>query len=298
MADVPGPVLANVVVLCNVGADKYRTFRNRRRHEARCRMADSTKQSSSGVAKLALFLGILSTLLGIVSTMFTLYRTSAAGEVKVVKPLSGYALVRGINPDPGGAESGPFAISSDHIVLPLEWSNGTGTPILIKSPSLQLTELGENGKQLKFFLVGELPEMSIAVFENLNEKPPTFSNSVVVEPHSVKKTVSVFRVNNWDEHKCLRFHQGQNYKVELEYSRIPQKPRFRPSFRFRFWEGGSEVDQTSQPLVDNLPILKSANYLLVYEGWDYYSLLPGSRASAAEGLPEDATKHYPDPGCS
>ena len=38
--------------------------------------------------------------------------------------------------------------------------------------SLQLTELGENGRQLKFFLVGELPEMSIAVFENLNEKPP------------------------------------------------------------------------------------------------------------------------------
>ena len=94
-------------------------------------------------------------------------------------------------------------------MLPLEWSNGAGTPILIKSPSLQLTELGENGKQLKFFLVGELPEMSIAVFENSNEKPPTLSNSVVVKPNSFKQTVSVFLVNNWDEHKCLRFHQGQ-----------------------------------------------------------------------------------------
>jgi hypothetical protein len=189
-------------------------------------MADGNNQSSSsGVAKVALFLGIFSTFLGIVSTGFALYRTSPAGEVKVVLPLSGYALVRGI--DPEGAQMGPW--SPDHIVLPLEWSNGTGSPVLIKSPSLLLRELGENekptGKVLKFFLVGELPEASIMVSDNLNTRPHTFTNSVVVEPHSVKQTVSVFRVNNWDdENKCLRFHQGQNYKVALDYARIPQEP--------------------------------------------------------------------------
>jgi hypothetical protein len=253
-------------------------------------MADGTNQSSSGIAKVALFLGLLSTLLAITSTGITLYRTSTAGKVEVVEPLSGYALVRGINP---GGEGGAFAISSDHIVLPLEWSNGTGSPVLIKSPSLRLSELGENGKQLKFFLVGELPEMSITVFDNLSERPPTFTNSVVVEPHSVKPTVSVFRVNNWDEHQCLRFHQGQNFKVVLEYRRIPQEPRVRlPS-----WLGGSEDEPKSQLLVDNLPILKSANRLSPYVGWDYYSLLPGSRASGAKDLPEDATMHYPGPDC-
>ena len=63
--------------------------------------------------------------------------------------------------------AGAFAIRSDHIVLPVEWSNGTGSPVLIKSPSLRLSELGENGEpngnQLKFFLVGDLPEMSVVV---------------------------------------------------------------------------------------------------------------------------------------
>ena len=258
-------------------------------------MADGANQSSSGVAKVALFLGIFSTALGIVSTVFTLYRTSTAGEVKVVKPVSGYALVRGI--DPEGAHMGPW--NPDHIVLPLEWSNGTGTPVLIKSPTLQFSELGENGKPtgklIKFFLVGELPEASIMVSDNLNTRPHTFTNSVVVEPHSVKQTVSVFRVNNWDrENECLRFHQGQNYKVDLIYSRIPQEPT---------WSLGSEYGP--QTLIDDLPILESANHLSPYSanhlsphnftGWDYYSLLPGSRAYRADDLREDATTSYEEP---
>ena len=257
-------------------------------------MADGNNQTSSGVARVALFLGVFSTLVGILSTGLTLYRTSPAGEVKVVEPLTGYALVRGI--DPGG-EGGAFAISSDHIVLPLEWSNGTGSPVLIKSPSLRLSELGENGepngKQLKFFLVGELPEMSVPVLSNLDKNPPNFTNSVVVEPHSVKPTVAVFRVHNWDEHDCLRFHQGQNYKVVLEYRRIPQDPR---DGLFGLRIGGSEDGPQPQPLVENLPILESANYLSVYGGWDYFSLLPGSRASEAiaKKLEEDDTKNYID----
>jgi hypothetical protein len=270
--------------------------RNRRRHEARCRIADGANQSSSSVARAALFLGIFSTLLSIASTVFTFYRTSPAGEVKVVKPLSGYALVRGINPE--GVQMGPW--SPDHIVLPLEWSNGTGSPVLIKSPRLLLSELGENGKptgeQLEFFLVGELPEASIMVSDNLNTIAHNFTNSIVVEPHSVKQSVSVFRVNNWDaENKCLRFHQGQNYQVALDYDRIPQDPTVSLIDKWLKWLKwlpilGSRGETTPQPLVDNLPILESANDLSLYGedylGWDYYSLLPGSRASRAEDLKE------------
>jgi hypothetical protein len=259
-------------------------------------MADGANQSSSGVAKVALFLGILSTFLGIVSTVFALYRTSPAGEVKLVLPLSGYAVVRGINPE--GTQLGPW--SPDHIVLPLEWSNGTGTPVLIKSPSLLLRELGENekptGKRLKFFLVGELPEASIMVSDNLNTRPHTFTNSVVVEPHSVKQTVSVFRVNNWDgENKCLRFHRGQNYQVALDYERLPRDPTWSLEGS---WDG-------AQPLVHNLPILENANYLSPYganhlspdkyPGRDYYSLLPGSRASRVKDLDEVEKKYYKEP---
>jgi hypothetical protein len=248
-------------------------------------MADGSTHSSSGVARVALFLGIFSTVLGIISTGITLYQTSSAGKVKVVKPVSGYALVRGI--DPEGSQMGPW--NPDHIVLPLEWSNGTGSPVMIKSPSLQFSELGENGKPtgrlITFFLVGELPESSIMVSDNLNTIPHTFTNSVVVEPHSVKQTVSVFRVNNWDrENECLRFHQGQNYKVDLIYSRIPQEPT---------WSLAREYGP--QTLIDDLPILESANDLIPYSGWDYYSLLPGSRAARADDLREDATKSYEEP---
>ena len=259
--------------------------------------------NTSGVAKVALLLGILSTVLGISSTVFTFYRTSPAGEVKVVEPLSGYALVRGIDPtypdepDPKkGLGVGPFP--SDHLVLPLEWSNGTGSPVLIKSPTLVLRELGENGKRigktLEFFLVGEFQEASVTVFNNVNDKPHNFTNSVVVEPHSVKQTVSVFRVSDWiDKNECLRFHQGQNYHVELAYTRIPQNP----TARLGWWVGRSVSATGSQSLVDDMPILDTANLLSPYGkgtniGWDYVSLLPGSRASRTKDLREDATKHY------
>jgi hypothetical protein len=265
-------------------------------------MADGTN-NASGVAKFALFLGLFSTILGISSTLFTFYRTSSAGEIKVVEPLSGYALVWGIDPTyPNEPELSVGPFPSDHIVLPLEWSNGTGSPVLIKTPTLVLTELGEDGnpteKELEFFLVGELPEASITVFNDVNTKPHNFTNSLVVEPHSVKQTVSVFRVSGWDspENMCLRFHQGQNYQVDLAYERIPQDPRVRLGWRV----AGSRDGTISQSLVDNLPILARANSLSPYGqgdsiGWDYISLLPGSRASRAKDLPEDETKYYTEP---
>jgi hypothetical protein len=268
-----------------------------------CSAVANGTNDSSRVAKIALFLGLFSTFLGIASTVFTFYRTSPAGEVKVVEPLSGYAIVRGIDPtypnepDPKkGLGVGPFP--SDHIVLPLEWSNGTGSPVLIKNPKLVLRELKENGntteRTLEFFLVGEFPEASVTVFNNVNKKPHNFTNSVIVEPHSVKQTVSVYRVSDWvGENACLRFHQGQNYQVDLTYDRIPQDP----TVRLGWWLGASGGGTITQSLVDDMPILNTANLLSPYGqggsiGWDYVSLLPGSRASSAKDLPEDATKYY------
>ena len=267
-------------------------------------MGDDT-QKSSRVARAALVLGVLSTFLGIMSTVVTFYRTSSAGQVEAVEPLSGYAIVRGVDPTyPGepdpkkGLGVGPYP--SDHMVLPVEWSNGTGSPVLIKNPRLVLHELGQNGDptgdSLEFFLVGEFPEASITVFNNVNEKPYDFTNSIVLEPHSVRQSVLVFRIRDWaGANQCFRFHQGQRYQADLVYNRIPQDPRI----RFGWLLAGRGGEPTTQVLVDNLPILDTANLLSPYGkgsiGWDYVSLLPGSRATTIKHLREDTTKYYTEP---
>jgi hypothetical protein len=56
-------------------------------------VANDDKNTSSGVAKVALVLGIVSTVLGILSTSVTFYRTSSAGQVEAVEPLSGWVGV-------------------------------------------------------------------------------------------------------------------------------------------------------------------------------------------------------------
>jgi hypothetical protein len=225
--------------------------------------------------------------------------------VEVIEPLSGYAIVRGIDPTyPGEPEKGqgvgvgPWP--SDHIVLPLEWSNGTGTPVLIKQPVLVLTELSQNGEPIrrKFFLVGEFDEASTTVFNDVNKKPPSFTNSLVLDPHSVLQGVFVFRINKWDTRNlCFRFHQGQRYEVDLLFDRHPQDLRVQWGWWVLGWlTSGSKTESVTQQIADDLPILTTANWISPYGkgnvGWDFVSLLPGSRAARSQGLNEDATKHF------
>jgi hypothetical protein len=181
-----------------------------------------------GVSIAALFVSIF-------SVMLSWYWNSPIGDVRALEP-SGYAIVRGIDPTFEGEPElhkglgvGPWP--SDHVVMPIEWANNSGSSILVKDPVLVFQELDRDGHpigdEIRFFLIGEFPEISAQVFNNVNTKPHTFKNSVIIEPHTVIQSISVFRVEGWfkEPNQCFRFIPGENYRVELRYLRIPGIPR-------------------------------------------------------------------------
>jgi len=232
------------------------------------------KQKVSWAAKVALGVSILAAVVSIVSAAVTIYRTSPIGPVKTVMPLSAYAIVRGINPVGLGAPA-----PSDHLVLPLELSNNSGGTILLKEPILELHEIGTPKNQIHtFFLNGEFEELSPKVFKNVHSHPPSFTTSLVLEPHSVSQRVLVFRVSDWHEaNYCFRFHQGQKFEAVLSYERIPP----RPMARF-----GSGDPRDPVPLEPPLPLIEGTNDIDL-NSWDYISLLRGSRAVNLNGTPRD-----------
>jgi hypothetical protein len=222
------------------------------------------------------------------SLCVTLYRTSPIGAVEPVMPLTSYALVRGI--DPGGI-FGPYP--SDHIVLPLEFSNNTGSPVLIKAPRLELDEIGEpESKNVTFFLTGEYEDLSAELLGDVNSQPHNFAPALVLAPHSVSQKILVFRVSGWtkdEKNYCFRFHQGQKFNVDLTYTRIPQNPVI--AWFWRVWPGdGPEVDMRLEPV---LPMIKGINGYSLYSA-DFISLLPGSRAVNPDGSIKDIPEKTPD----
>jgi hypothetical protein len=73
-----------------------------------------------------------------------------------------------------------------------------------------------------------------------------------------------------------------------------------------WWRIEGLTRKSQKPIVDalaqNMPILDTANWIDPYGkdavGWDYVSLLPGSRAATAKNIPENDTKHYSEaPKC-
>jgi hypothetical protein len=247
-------------------------------------MADSGRQSPGAdkkqnaplVAKTALGVSILAAVVSIVSAAVTIYRTSPIGPVKTVMPLSAYAIVRGI--DPLGKGWGAPA-PSDHIVLPVELSNNSGSTVLLKEPILQLHEIGTpKNKNVTFFLNGEFEELSPSVFSSVNSHPPSFATSLVLAPHSVSKRVLVFRVSKWNgRNYCFRFHQGQVLEGTLTYQRIPPELRARLS---------GALPRVRVPLEPNLPMIEGTNDIPRYSA-DYISLLRGSRAVNPDGSIKD-----------
>lgn len=125
-------------------------------------------------------------------------------------PPNGYAVIRG---------DGSFP--SDALVLPLEWQNTSGKPVLIGQPALILRELDDSGKETglkyRFLLAGEYAEVSYAAFKS----PYTFENSFVIESNSVPIKVLVFHNERWwDENDPLyhlQFRSGQEFNVTIEY---------------------------------------------------------------------------------
>ena len=251
------------------------------------------KQNASWIAKTALGVSILAAVVSIVSAAVTIYRTSPIGPVKTVMPMSAYAIVRGI--DPLGEGWGAPA-PSDHIVLPVELSNNSGSTVLLKEPILELHEIGTpKNKNVTFFLNGEFEELSPGVFDNVNSHPPKFATSVILEPHSVSQRVLVFRVSDWHEtNYCFRFHQGQEFEATLTYQRIPPELRSRfPELRSRLlgalpWVPAPRVPVPRVParLEPNLPMITGTNDISPYSG-EYISLLRGTRAVNLNGTPRD-----------
>lgn len=138
------------------------------------------------------------------------------GEVRPIEP-SGFAIVRGM-PASGGV--GPFP--SDHLVLPLEWKNASGSSVIMRRPQLVFSELGENGKPngkpTRFFLAGEYPNISGAAFS----EPYSYKNAFKLDPHSVSANVLVFRVERWwDLNQRFAFDGDTRYEVRIEFLRAP-----------------------------------------------------------------------------
>jgi hypothetical protein len=235
------------------------------------------KDKSHWIAKAALAVSVFSLLI-------TLYRTSPVGSVEPVMPLTSYALVRGIDPE---GTFGPYP--SDHIVLPMEFSNNTGSTVLLKAPRLELDETSTpENENVTFFLTGEYKELSPELLDDVNSQPHTFTPDLVLSPHSVSERNLVFRVSEWtqdDKNYCFRFHQGQRFEIDLKYERIPQNPV--TAWLWRVLPGdGPEHTVRLDPV---LPILEGINKYPLYTA-DYISLLPGSRAVNPDGTHKDIPK--------
>lgn len=154
-------------------------------------------------------------LVSAVSLYFSIYGTP--GTIRPIKP-TGYCIIRG---------DGPFP--SDHIVLPLEWENTSGKPIVIRQPELILHEQDGNGQKAgnkyRFILAGEYQEISNEEFI----KQYAFKNSFVVEARSIPLKVLMFHYERWwddtDKFYNIQFKSGQRYKVSIRFQPNLEKIR-------------------------------------------------------------------------
>jgi hypothetical protein len=218
----------------------------------------------------------------------------------------GYGIVRGIDPtfndEPEPTEGlgvGPYP--SDHVVMPLEFINNTGNEVLIKNPRLVFIALGDSGELtgegVRFLMIGELRELSNQELAGIQSQSDAYSssNSIPIESHSAAKSVPLFRVEKWwEEYACFRFIPGQAYQVVLEFERVPEPPLWHKSIQ-------------RQLLVERLTIQPTADFLNVYGpeqegesiGWDFHSLLPGSRSLQADTLPraDPESRYKEEPPC-
>jgi hypothetical protein len=165
----------------------------------------------------------LALLVSLATLAFTMYWNSPFGYVGSVEP-SGYAVARGYHFEIEGRELA--AAPSDHIVLPLEWQNNSGSSVLIKNPELVLYELDEAGNDVgdpqHLFFIGDYPELSGQALASRNTDPHSYKSSLVLAPHSVSESVSVFRIKKWlGDNYLFRLKGDTDYRLEIEYDQIP-----------------------------------------------------------------------------
>ncbi len=162
---------------------------------------------------VSVVVAVIAALLSGLALAITVVSNSAVGKVQPIQP-SGYAVIR-------GNDNGYYA--ADRLVVPLEWSNTTGSWILIRRPQLVLQETGgtdgESGK--RFFLVGEYKDLSPETLSGL----PEYRSSLALEPHSITTNVLVFNVEEfWSANSDFRFESDRDYHVLVKYLQTP-KPR-------------------------------------------------------------------------
>ena len=149
------------------------------------------------------FSSILSFLALIVSGI-SLYYTLCPGKA-VVFPVSAYAIVTGVDNFP-----------SHHLVLPMEIANKGNRPVLIRQPSLVLTD--ENDNVLKFLVAGEYRQLTDEYLSKDYVKTVAFN----IESHSGKVINILFHIENWwDKSKegayKFKFTKGIKYQVRFNY---------------------------------------------------------------------------------
>lgn len=171
------------------------------------------EEVGSWIALFALFISAA-------SFVFTLCLNSAIGEVRLLQ-LSAYAVIRGM-----GIEQGIGGFPSDHLVLPLQWKNASGGPVVIQQPELMLKELREgeeSGTEHVFTLAGEYPDISTQSFSNRY----SHKNSLLIDKKSVSFNTLVFHHKYyWDRNGIqnkegynFRFKAGEEYRVNIRYSK-------------------------------------------------------------------------------
>lgn len=190
-------------------------------------------------------ISVIALLASIISLYFSIIGTP--GTIQPIKP-TGYGIIRG---------DGSFP--SDSIVLPIEWENTSGKPIVIRQPELILNELDSNGQKTgnkyRFLLAGEYSEISSEAFK----KQYALKNSFVIEAHSIPLKVLVFHYERWwdetDEFYKFQFKGNQKYSVSIG---------FQPNL-----EQKRQIDFFEMPIylrADELQVDRTKSY------WDFWHL--------------------------
>ena len=169
------------------------------------------------------------------------------GEAVPEKP-SNFIIIRGLDPFP-----------SDHIVLPLEWSNLGGQPIIVKHPTLVLHKIAGQKPLDKytFSLAGAFPNTYL---KSLKEENYMLTKSFSLNPHSIIQKVLVFHVEYWwddvsEEHRQyyhFNFKSGEKYKVDLCFQMgiNDEEKCHKELFKLEFYESVDFLDRKTNHWID------------------------------------------------
>jgi hypothetical protein len=185
-----------------------------------------------------LAVAVVSLAVALASFAFTLWYNLAPGTVRPLTP-SGYCIIRGIGSFP-----------SDHLVISIEWENSSGRPVLVRLPYLRLRSLGsgegQEGKELRFFMAGEYPEISSRSFA----EHYAIGKSFVLEPRSITPKVLVFHIQDWwDEESTyhdFRFSGGDSFHVYIGFDRNLAPQGEVPLFTLFIYGAADDLDRAGE----------------------------------------------------